>query len=79
MAKLKSKNIVNGIWQVLLITSSVLLAFAINSWNEQRKEKISELEILKALHGAIELDLVVCMRMIKVIRSQHLVLDISGE
>ena len=57
MGKLKSSNIVNGFWQALLITSSVLLAFAINSWNEQRKEEVRELEILRSLAGAIESDL----------------------
>lgn len=54
----KTRRFILGIWQVLLITSSVLLAFAINNWNERRKERQEQIATLKAIKRGVENDLV---------------------
>lgn len=57
MSVLNTNNFVRGFWQVVLITSSVLLAFAINSWNDNRKAKIGELETLRIIRESVAADI----------------------
>ena len=44
--------------EILVITIGILGAFALNSWNDQRKSKIDETKILKDIRSALNEDIV---------------------
>ena len=43
------KNLLYALGEVLLVMVGILLALQVDNWNEQRKERRDELELLKAL------------------------------
>ena len=46
-----------AIGEIALVVIGILIALQINNWNEARKNKIVEIEILKNLKNAFESDI----------------------
>jgi len=46
-----------AIGEIVLVVIGILIALSINNWNEQRKLKIEEIEILKDFKSSLEVDL----------------------
>ena len=48
-----------AIGEILLVVIGILIALSINTWNENRKQKLNDIKFLSNLHYEIELDTVV--------------------
>ena len=52
-----SRYILYAIGEILLVMIGILLALQVNNWNEERKAKIEEREVLSNLRNALTSDL----------------------
>jgi len=43
-----------AIGEIILVVIGILIALSINNWNENRKEKIIEKEIIVGIHGTVK-------------------------
>ena len=53
-----SKYLVYAIGEILLVMIGILLAFQVDSWNDQRKRDLLEIDILKELKQNLMVDIV---------------------
>ena len=53
-----SKYLLYAIGEIVLVVIGILIALSINNWNESRKEKISEINILQDIKGSISTDII---------------------
>ncbi len=44
--------------EVLILILGILIAFQVNNWDEKRQNEITEIEMLKAIKGGLEIDLI---------------------
>ena len=52
-----SKYLIYAIGEIVLVVIGILIALQINNWNEDRKDKIAELNILQEIKGSISTDI----------------------
>jgi heme O synthase-like polyprenyltransferase len=54
--KFKSRNLRKYAFEFLSIFIAVIAAFALNNWNDNRKDRIAESKILTEISNGLELD-----------------------
>ena len=52
-----SKYLLYAIGEIILVVIGILIALQINIWNEQRKDRIEEANILRDIKGSISTDI----------------------
>ena len=52
-----SKYLIYAIGEILLVVIGILIALQVNNWNEDRKERIKEQEVLSELEQSIVINL----------------------
>jgi len=57
-----SKYMLYAIGEIFLVAIGILIALQVNNWNEQRKNKIKEILVLKEILKSIDSDLVIYSR-----------------
>ena len=76
------KYLVYAIGEILLVMIGILLALQVNNWNEQRKERNTEVAYLISLKTEYQLNHESIMRTIRVndrnLKSARAVLDLTG-
>ncbi|MEM8998975.1 MAG: DUF6090 family protein [Bacteroidota bacterium] len=53
-----SKYLIYAVGEIVLVVIGILIALQINNWNENRKNKVLELSILKEFKSSISMDIV---------------------
>jgi hypothetical protein len=51
-----SKYLIYAIGEIILVVIGILIALSINNWNENRKQKIKEIEILSSIQESLKRD-----------------------
>ena len=54
---IQKADIKKGFKEAFIMVASILIALAINDWNDERKERITEIKILKELRSSLQADL----------------------
>lgn len=54
----RAKYLKYAIGEIALVVIGILIALQINNWNENRKTKLKEIEVLEAIQISLESDLI---------------------
>jgi hypothetical protein len=60
-----TKLLVGGVGEIFMVMVGILLALQVNNWNDDRKDGVKELKILREMRGNLDRDLVDCRFNIK--------------
>jgi hypothetical protein len=55
-----TKLLVGGVGEVFMVMVGILLALQVNNWNDDRKDGVKELKILREMRGNLDRDLADC-------------------
>lgn len=55
-----TKWLVHGVGEILMLVVGILIALQVNNWNDERKDGVKELKVLREMRGNLDRDLSDC-------------------